>query len=204
MKKSNAIDVFMGGHRLAKIWFVLFLAVIAGWVWDRQQLIDALTRDTKFFVIDSAGTWYVPASYDFETATDVHDAQTRLMMQSIFNRNPGGYDSEKTVKALLTRSAFEKLHDRINDERKLAEKQKIHQKIEVGDVKVLQATREAILTTCTAQLIQNGIFDGKGFTRVYTVKARFKFVLNRNVKENGRFPTVVTDFDFVMEQVAEA
>jgi hypothetical protein len=204
MKKANAIDVFIGQRRLAQIWFVLFLAVIGLWVWDRQRLIESLTRDTKFFVIDSAGTWYLPASYDLENATEVHDSQTRLAMQAIFDRNPGGYDSDKTVKALLSRSAFEKLQDRIKEDHKLAALQKIHQKVEVGDVKVLQTTREAVLTTCTAQVIQNGIFEGKSFTRVYQVKARFKFALNRNMKENGRFPTVVMDFDYVMDQVAEA
>ncbi len=199
MKRSQAIDLFIHKDKVALFWFAVALLVSVGFWLERQRLVKQLMAKPQFFVMDANHTYYLPSAMDFVSAKEVHAAQTRLAMEALFNRDPSGPDSPERLKRILGRDAYRKAQEAIaNEADEFADKQ-IHQKVELGPIQVLQVRDDSVLTGVEGQLIRNGVFRGKAFTEVLTVKAQFKFILNPDMTANGRFPTVAIAFDFTME-----
>ena len=71
----------------------------------------------------------------------------------------------------------------------------LHQKVETGDIQLLQVDADSVLATARGQLIRNGIFDDEPFSEVVPVNVRFTFTRNPDMLGNGAFPTVVTLFE---------
>jgi len=203
MKKKTPADIFIAKDRLAFVWFILFLTVLVAWWWDRTAIIERLTNKPQFFVMDSNSTYYLPAALDFENATDVHADQAAIAMEAIFNRHPGGFDNPTKVRRIMHEDADKKMKKVLEDERAVFQEQQIHQKIEVGKIDILQATEKSVLANAEGQLIQNGIFEGEAFTRVYEVKARFVFSFNKGMQHNGQLPTVCVELDYKLKKIID-
>ena len=77
MKRAQAIDLFIHKDKVAVFWFVVALAVTAGFWWERQRLVKNLMAKPQFFVMDANHTYYLPAAMDFGSAKEIHAAQTR-------------------------------------------------------------------------------------------------------------------------------
>ena len=195
-KRNPVIDLFVQKDRLALFWFLLAVVVTAGFWWERQRLIATLSKKPQFFVMDANSTYYLPASMDFEDAKAVHAAQTRLAMEAVFNRNPGGPDNPDRLKRILGIELYQKTNRRLEEETKAFRKKEIHQKVELGAIQILQVRDDSVLTGVEGQLIRNGVFRNKPFTEVLEVNAQFKFILNPDMRHNGRFPTVAIAFDY--------
>ncbi len=199
MKRAQAIDLFIHKDKVALFWFVIALLVTAGFWFERQRLVKSLMAKPQFFVMDANHTYYLPSAMDFGSAKEVHAAQTRLAMEAIFNRAPGGPDSPERLKRILGRDAYRKAEEAIDREADEFTDKQIHQKVELGPIQVLQVRDDSVLTGVEGQLIRSGVFRGKAFTEALIVKAQFKFILNPDMTANGRFPTVAIAFDFTTE-----
>ena len=195
-KRKPVIDLFIQKDKVAIFWFVFAIVVTAGFWWERQKLITSFQQKPQFFVMDENSTYYLPAAMDFEDAKDVHAAQTRLAMEAIFNRNPGGPDSPDRLKRILGVELYQKTERRLGEETKAFREKEIHQKVELGAIQILQVRDDSVLTGVEGQLIRNGVFRNKPFTEVLEVNAQFKFILNPDMRHNGRFPTVAIAFDY--------
>lgn len=195
-KRKPVIDLFIQKDKVAIFWFVFAVVVTAGFWWERQKLIASFQQKPQFFVMDENSTYYLPAAMDFEDAKDVHAAQTRLAMEAIFNRNPGGPDSPDRLKRILGIELYQKTERRLGEETKAFREKEIHQKVELGAIQILQVRDDSVLTGVEGQLIRNGVFRNKPFTEVLEVNAQFKFILNPDMRHNGRFPTVAIAFDY--------
>ena len=198
MKRSQAIDLFIHKDKVALFWFLIALVVTAGFWWERQRLVKELTKKPQFFVMDANHTYYLPAAMEFGSAKEVHAAQTRLVMEALFDRSPGGPDSPKRLRRILGRDAYQKAKKSISGEAEEFEAKQIHQKVELGPIQVLQVRDESVLTGVEGQLVRSGVFRGKAFTEALDVKAQFKFILNPDMTTNGRFPTVAIAFDYTI------
>jgi hypothetical protein len=195
-KSKPLIDLFVQKDKLALFWFIFALVVTAMFWWERQRLVTTLQAKPQFFVMDANSTYYLPAAMDFEDAKTVHAAQTRLAMEAVFNRNPGGPDSPDRLKRILGIELYQKINRRLEDETKAFRAKEIHQKVELGAIQILQVRDDSVLTGVEGQLIRNGVFRNKPFTEVLEVNAQFKFILNPDMRHNGRFPTVAIAFDY--------
>ena len=195
MKRASAIDLFIHKDKVALTWACVALLATGGFWWERQRLVKNLLAKPQFFVMDANHTYYLPSAMDFGGAKEIHAAQTRLAMEALFNRTPSGPDSPERLRRIFGRDAYKDAKKVIAGERHEFEDKKIHQKVELGPVQVLQVRDESVLTGVEGQLIRSGIFRGKAFTEVLAVKAQFKFILNRDMTANGRFPTVVVAFE---------
>ncbi len=195
-KRKPVIDLFIQKDKVALFWFFFAIVVTAGFWWERQKLIASFQQKPQFFVMDANSTYYLPAAMDFEDAKDVHAAQTRLAMEAIFNRNPSGPDSPDRLKRILGVELYQKTERRLAEETKAFREKEIHQKVELGAIQILQVRDDSVLTGVEGQLIRNGVFRNKPFTEVLEVNAQFKFILNPDMRHNGRFPTVAIAFDY--------
>ena len=195
-KRKPVIELFIQKDKLALIWFIIAAVVTAGFWWERQRLIASFQQKPQFFVMDANHTYYLPTSIDFEDAKEVHAAQTRLAMEAVFNRNPSGADNPDRLKRILGKELYQETNRRLEEETKAFRQKEIHQKVELGAIQILQVRDDSVLTGVEAQLIRNGVFRNKPFTEVLEVNAQFKFILNPDMRHNGRFPTVAIAFDY--------
>ena len=194
MKRQGPLDILITRQRQTWFWFLLFLLSIAGFAFERARLIASLTEETHFVIMDD-DTFYLPKSVDFESASEIHASQVTLAMETLFNRNPKGLDNPNRVKRLFDKSTGHDAFALVAQQAEEFAAKEIHQKVEAGNIQLLQVSDDSVLATAKGQLIRNGIFDGEAFIEVFKVKARLTFARNPSMLNNGGFPTVVTEFE---------
>ncbi|MCB1095909.1 MAG: hypothetical protein KDN22_10075 [Verrucomicrobiae bacterium] len=200
MKRQSPIDILITRQRQTWFWFVLFLLSTAGFAYERSRLVASLTEGTQFVIMDD-DTFYLPKSVDFESASELHASQVTLAMETLFDRNPRGLDNPQRLKRLFNRAASSEALAMVSQEAEGFSAKEIHQKVEAGNIQLLQVSDESVLATAEGQLIRNGIFDEESFVEVLRIKARFTFARNPDMLTNGGFPTVVTEFEFTTAPV---
>jgi len=183
---KGVVDLFIAKDRIAIFWFLTACGVIVVAAWYLDRTIRAVHNQPQFVIMDSAGVYYIAPTGDFENAIDLHAAQTRLAMETLFNRGPKGLDSPKRLSKIFGRDAVEYILEEMKAESATFRDQDIHQKVEIDRTEVLKTVGEGALTSATSQIIRVGVFKGKTFNEVYDVKARFSWVLNKDMRNNGQ------------------
>ncbi|MCP5541204.1 MAG: hypothetical protein H7A53_12250 [Akkermansiaceae bacterium] len=197
---KGVVDLFVSKDKIAVFWFLVACLSVVGSGWYLRKTIADVRAEPHFVIMDGAGVYYLAPTADFEDAVELHAAQTRLAMESLLNRGPNGPDSPNRIKKIFTDTAIEYIENEYQKEAKTFRDQKIHQKVEVGSTEVLKTVGEGAITSAEGQVIRVGVFDGKAFNEVYDVSARFAWALNRDMRFNGRYPTVCTQMKYELRK----
>ena len=192
--KSSLLAIFDRQRRQSLIWFLIAVGAWVWAVWDRQQLVDKLTRQREVVMIDSLGTYYVSPVVDIQQAKDLHAMQTKLACKALFERNPLGLDNPELFKQLFLRDAAQAAQTVFNKTKAEFEAKSLHQKVEIGAPEVLSTRDNAFYTSADVQLIRVGAYQGAPLTEVLHYRVKFKFLVNPDLTRNGRFPTAVAAF----------
>jgi len=192
--KSAILAVFDRQRRQSLIWFLIAVSAWVWAAWDRQQLVEKLTRQREVVLIDSLGTYYVSPVVDIQHATDLHAMQTKLACKALFERNPQGLDNPELFKQLFLREAAETAQSVFNKTKSEYEAKSLHQKVEVGVPEILSTRDNTFYTAADVQLIRVGAFQGAPITEVLHYRVKFKFLVNPDLTRNGRYPTAVAAF----------
>lgn len=188
------LSIFERQRRNSLIWFLIAVSAWLWSAWDRQQLIEKLTRKREVVMVDSLGTYYVSPVVDIQQAKDLHAMQTKLACKALFERNPAGLDNPELFKQLFLRDAAQVAQAAIDKTKPEFEAKSLHQKVEIGLPEVLSTRDNAFYTAVDVQLIRIGSFQGAPITEVLHYHVRFKFLANPDMTRNGRFPTAVAAF----------
>ena len=192
--KSTLLAIFDRQRRQSLIWFLI---AVSSWVWaawDRQALVEKLTRQREVVMIDSLGTYYVSPVVDIQKATDLHAMQTKLACKALFERNPLGLDNPELFKQLFLKDAAQLAQAVFNKTKSEFEAKSLHQKVEIGQPEVLSTRDNAFYTSADVQLIRVGSYQGAPITEVMHYRVKFKFLVNPDLTRNGRYPTAVAAF----------
>ena len=192
--KSSLLAIFDRQRRQSLIWFLIAVGAWVWAVWDRQQLVDKLTRQREVVMIDSLGSYYVSPVVDIQQAKDLHAMQTKLACKALFERNPLGLDNPELFKQLFLRDAAQAAQTVFNKTKAEFEAKSLHQKVEIGAPEVLSTRDNAFYTSADVQLIRVGAYQGAPLTEVLHYRVKFKFLVNPDLTRNGRFPTAVAAF----------
>ena len=192
--KSPLLAIFERQRRQSLIWFLIAVAACVWSAWDRQRLIEQLTRKREVVLIDSLGTYYVSPVVDIQQAKDLHAMQTKLACKALFERNPEGLDNPELFKQLFLREAAQTGQAAINKTKTEFAAKSLHQKVEVGPPEILSTRDNAFYTSADVQLIRVGAYQGAPITEVLRYRVKFKFLVNPDLTRNGRFPTAVAAF----------
>jgi hypothetical protein len=192
--KPSLLAIFDRHRTQALVWFLVAVAAWGWAIWDRQQLVEKLTRRRDVVVIDSLGTYYVSPVVDIQQAKDLHALQTKLACKALFERNPLGLDNPELFKQMFLSDAAQAAQSALNQTKSEFEAKSLHQKVEVGPPEILSARDNAFYTSADVQLIRVGSYQGTPITEVLRYRVRFKFLVNPDLTRNGRFPTAVAAF----------
>lgn len=195
---NPTIAPLLSRNQGGKVWPLLYfvtLAVFAALIVSQRQVFQ---KKQRFIVIDDQA-YYVVKEVGFAEAKTMHLDQAELASLSLLSRNPTGFDSERRLKFLFNRPCFEKAVSLAQKEATAFEEKSLHQKAELLETKIQKMSGRSVQVLVTGQLIRTGIFEREVFNEVLRFQLRMTFVANPSLVENGRFPTVVTDFDLQIE-----
>lgn len=160
----------------------------------------AYERKSQVIVVDSTG-YYLSRTLDFTAATYLHESQVYNAAETLLNRGPLGPDNPERLKRLFGEEACLRAARLMRADAQEFQAKEIHQKVELGEVQLVQVKDESVLATFSGQLIRSGMFGGKPFVEVLAVNGRITFSRNPDIVANGAFPTVVRTFEVEIQPV---
>src|SRR5206468_1028189 len=83
------------------LWQVLFvLAVIGGFV-SHHLTVNEMMSPIRFVAMDSRDTFYLANLGTFDTARHIHAELAKMAAETIFSRNPDGFDNPERLERLF-------------------------------------------------------------------------------------------------------
>lgn len=184
-------------RRLMAVWvwqglFVLAVAAIP--ITNSVTLQTAMGR-IRFAAMDSRDTFYLANLGSFETAQHIHAELAKMAAETIFSRNPDGFDDPERLERLfnpVTAAGLNKEAARDSDVYRL---QGIHQKIETGQIRELEVDDNTALVSVEGQILRTGVFNQRVTNETKKVTVFLRFRVNEDMALNGRYPLVVVNYE---------
>src|SRR5262249_8612731 len=129
------------------LWQGLFvLAVIAGFVSHHLTVSEMMGR-IRFVAMDSRDTFYLANLGTFETAQQIHAELAKMAVETIFSRNPDGFDDPERLERLFNPVTTATLQKDASRDADIFRTQQIHQKIETGQIRELEVDNNTALVS---------------------------------------------------------
>jgi len=195
-RKFNPTRIFVDRNRLALFWFLIAALALLTAIIQPLYLVEKFKQRERVVIIDPAGTYYVSPILEFAEAKGLHVAQGTLAAKALLNSNPTGFDDPQILDRMFLKSARKKATAFWEADRQEYESKKIHQKVEISQLNILETREDFTLIEIKGQLIRTGIFKGRTFVESPQFRLAFKMSRNPDLTLNNRFPTAVTDFKY--------
>ncbi|MCB1226027.1 MAG: hypothetical protein KDK99_09485 [Verrucomicrobiales bacterium] len=188
---KSVVDLFIAKDRTALFWFTLACASILLSAIYVRTIVTHVSTKPVYVIMDANGIYYFAPSTDIDQAVPLHEAQTRLAMQTIYERGPKSLVFGDRVKTLFFDQGVDLVGEEYRrDARKFAEEE-IEQSVEITDVKIIIADPSGgSLTEAAGVLTRKSRFEGRSKVERFQVKNRFVWRLNKNMGGNSLPPTV--------------
>jgi hypothetical protein len=177
------------------LWQGLFVAaVLAGFVSHHLTVREMMGR-MRFVAMDSRDTFYLANLGSFETAQHIHAELAKMAAETIFSRNPEGFDNPERLERLFnpaTTSALNKDATRDGDSFR---QQQIHQKIETGQIREIEVDDNTALVSVEGQILRTAVFNNRVVNEARKVTVFLRLHVNEDMALNGRYPLVVTNYE---------
>jgi hypothetical protein len=175
------------GYALA---FVFAAAIpLTNWL----TLQSAMGR-MRFVAMDSRDTFYLGNLGSFETAQHIHAELAKMAAETIFSRNPDGFDDPERLERLFNPATSVALNKDAARDADVFRAQQVHQKVETGTIRELEVDQNTALVSVEGQVLRTGVFNQRVVNDTKKVTVFLRFTLNADMAHNGRYPLVVTDY----------
>ena len=184
-------------RRLMAVWvwqglFVLAVAAIP--ITNSVTLQTAMGR-IRFAAMDSRDTFYLANLGSFETAQHIHAELAKMAAETIFSRNPDGFDDPERLERLFNPVTATELNKEAARDSDVYRLQGIHQKIETGQIRELEVDDNTALVSVEGQILRTGVFNQRVTNETKKVTVFLRFRVNEDMALNGRYPLVVVNYE---------
>ena len=184
-------------RRLMAVWvwqglFVLAVAAIP--ITNSVTLQTAMGR-IRFAAMDSRDTFYLANLGSFETAQHIHAELAKMAAETIFSRNPDGFDDPERLERLFNPVTAADLNKEAARDSDVYRLQGIHQKIETGQIRELEVDDNTALVSVEGQILRTGVFNQRVTNETKKVTVFLRFRVNEDMALNGRYPLVVVNYE---------
>ncbi|RYD29819.1 MAG: hypothetical protein EOP86_21030 [Verrucomicrobiaceae bacterium] len=139
---------------------------------------------------------------DFKEASKIHTTCGLLAAQALLQRGPAGFDMPDMVDNLFFRAGRKKAQEEIAAALPALTSRSMHQKVEISgiDVKSVRQTQgiQIYFIEVAGQIIRDGQISGARVREVDEVKLLFEMWRNPRLTENGRYPLVAADYQYLL------
>jgi hypothetical protein len=184
-------------RRLAALWIwqgLFILAVTAIPITNSLTLQTAMGR-MRFVAMDSRDTFYLANMGSFDTAQHVHAELAKMAAETIFDRNPEGFDDPERLERLFNPITAANVNKEAGRDADVYRAQGIHQKIETGQIRELEVDANTALVSVEGQILRTGVFNQRLTNETKKVTVFLKLRVNEDMALNGRYPLVVVNYE---------
>jgi DNA replicative helicase MCM subunit Mcm2 (Cdc46/Mcm family) len=153
---------------------------------ERQRL--------RFAAMDSRDTFYLANLGSFETAQHIHAELAKMAAETIFSRNPDGFDNPERLERLFNPATTTELNKDAARDAEVFRQQQIHQKIETGQIREIEVDNNTALVSVEGQVLRTGMFNNRIVNDAKRVTVFLRLTVNGDMARNGRYPLVVTNY----------
>lgn len=184
-------------RRLALTWLGYALAFVfaAAIPITNSLTLQAAMGRMRFVAMDSRDTFYLANLGSFETAQHVHAEIAKMAAETIFSRNPDGFDNPERLERLFNPATAATLNKDAARDADVFRAQQIHQKIETGQIRELEVDDNTALVSVQGQILRTGIFNQRVVNDAKKVTVFLRLHVNDDMAHNGRYPLVVTNYE---------
>ena len=184
-------------RRLALTWLGYALAFVfaAAIPITNSLTLQAAMGRMRFVAMDSRDTFYLANLGSFETAQHVHAEIAKMAAETIFSRNPDGFDNPERLERLFNPATAATLNKDAARDADVFRAQQIHQKIETGQIRELEVDDNMALVSVQGQILRTGIFNQRVVNDAKKVTVFLRLHVNDDMAHNGRYPLVVTNYE---------
>jgi hypothetical protein len=176
------------------LWQGLFvLAVIGGYLAVQLTIYQERQR-LRFAAMDSRDTFYLANLGTFETAQHIHAELAKMAAETIFSRNPDGFDNPERLERLFNPATTTELNKDAARDAEVFRQQQIHQKIETGQIREIEVDNNTALVSVEGQVLRTGMFNNRIVNDAKGVTVFLRLTVNGDMARNGRYPLVVTNY----------
>lgn len=194
-------EFFISKDGLATFWFwVGFLGILGSAFYTYRLATRAGLRPQFIMLVpDNPTIELLPPTQarSEEQLQEMFTAQSRLLMDSIFNKSSIGLDAGERCHRLMTDDAFAWVKTNLIDNQQDAFNEgNLHQKLTIANIAVVPddglGNGSAVVQ---GQLLRIGVLRRQLLNQVWTVNARITWSRNTNLRDCGRYPLICVDFD---------
>jgi len=196
--------LFLARSRAAVFWFLVTCGSIVGSAYYVQSVAADVRTAPQYVMGDSPDLYYLSPDLDVETPSEMHTANTRMAMETMFNRSPSRLDHEYRLRKLFTPQAQQQIYDGlIKPQAQNFRDSQLHQKVELEDTIVnIQEGKGEATTVATGQLLRTGVVGDSTLNETWSVKIFFTWKSNPNAEDHALYPTVCDSVTlFSMERI---
>jgi hypothetical protein len=176
------------------LWQALFVLAIAWGFYSTHMAEQTAMGRIRFSTMDSRGSFYLSNLGSFDSSEQIHSEIAKMAVETIFSRNPEGYDQNERMERLFNPITTALLRKDAEKDNQIFRVQQIHQKVETGPIKELAVDQDTAKVSVECQVMRDGMFNSKlvNVTKKATVFLTMK--VNDDMATNGRYPLVVTEY----------
>ena len=191
-------NLFIARSRSAVFWFAVTCVAPLAAGWYVQSVIADVRTLPQFVMTGLPTCHYKTADLEFESMQQMHAIQTRLAMETIFNRSPGGLDHHERRFHLFSDAVNEIINrEQVTPQVLFFRDTKSYQKVEIEKIDTNVEEGKGVSSTLAyAQLIRTGMENGMFVNKSFSVKVFFEWETNPNPVERPMYPTICTGVTF--------
>ena len=179
-------------------WACFVLALIAIPVSNYLTLQTAMGQ-MRFVAMDSRDTFYLTSVGNFERAQQIQAELARMAAETIFNRNPEGYDNPERLERLFNPATTKELQAEAGRDADAFKAGEIHQKIETGQIQAISVDENTALVCVHGQILRTSVFNERTQNESHKVAVFLKLNVNNDMARNGRYPLIVSNYEAKFE-----
>ena len=177
------------------LWVGLFVAAVVWDFVDHQLTVRAMMQPIRFAAMDGRDTFYLSSAGSFDSAKHIHAEVAKLACETMFGRDPEGFDDLDRLERLFNPTTTKALHVELERDSDAFRSQQIHQKFESGTVRELRVDQATALVSVDGQVFRHAYFQGKVIDESKPVTVFLELRVNDDMAHNGRYPLVVTAYE---------
>lgn len=189
---KNVVDLFIAKDRTSLFWFTMACAsILLSSVYVSKIIADVNTKPV-YVIMDRNGTYYYAPSIEIKQATPLHEAQTRLAMETIYTREPRALKFKTRLPMLFAGGAVTSVTAEFDRESAKFIEEARSQTVEVQSIEIGEPVPgTAVVTRAKGILTQTRTFGGKTETTRFSVSAGFGWGINMGMgTDNSNPPTI--------------
>ena len=188
------LDVLKKRFMSLVLWQGLFVLAVIAIPVSNWFTLQAALHPLRFVMLNSRDTFYLSAGGTFEDAKRVQIDYAKLAAQTLFDRSPDGLDAPERLDRLFNQRCEDQLKAELARDADLFRLQQLHQKIEIGRIRLVQLSADSAALEITGQVIRTG-FLGGAVTQTRSVVMNVKVMPNDEIETNHKFPMVVWAYE---------